>query len=287
MIRQKILVDPLSTTSLRVVPKFGDVDLATATAFVVKWGREFYLVTNWHVVAGRDPDTHECLDRKNLSIPNKIVVNFHAAGRLGAWITRDIPLFGYDDEPLWLEHPLGSSIDVVVIKIENADGLALYSLDLSLADVDVVPFPAMSISVIGYPLGLTAGESWPIWKTGHIASDPDIDFSPGRPAFLIDATTKSGMSGSPVIIRLSSWTTRNGDQVIGGGIVTKFMGVYAGRIHHSSEIGRVWRPFVLWEIFQRKLLFDARTGRTSPGRISPCPCNRGRRFKECCGRIDI
>jgi hypothetical protein len=34
---------------------------------------------------------------------------------------------------------------------------------------------AMLISVIGYPQGLAAGKSWPIWKIGHIASDPDID----------------------------------------------------------------------------------------------------------------
>jgi hypothetical protein len=75
---------------------------------------------------------------------------------------------------------------------------------MALASIDILTMPALPVSVIGYPLGLSAGESWPIWKTGHIASDLDIDSESGWPAFLIYATTRSGMSGTPVVLRLTN-----------------------------------------------------------------------------------
>ncbi|MDC6170469.1 trypsin-like peptidase domain-containing protein [Paucibacter sp. XJ19-41] len=278
-----IIIDPLSATSLRVVPKFNDVELASATAFTVRWESQPYLITNWHVVTGRDPDTGECLDKKHAAIPKTLSVRFHAKGNLGAWRLVDLPLLDPEQGHLWLEHPMGKVIDVVAIPIAAVPDIHVHALDLALADVDIVPTPAMPVSVIGYPLGLAAGESWPIWKTGHIASDPDLDYEPGRPAFLIDATTRSGMSGAPVVLRLDSYRRRNGTQVLGGGMATKFMGVYAGRIHDASEIGRVWRPFVLSELFRRKLIFNDVTRRSVPGRVAACPCGRGRRFKECCG----
>lgn len=268
-----------------MVPKFNDIELASATAFTVIWEDQPFLITNWHVVTGKDADTNACLDKKHAAIPNKLSVKFHAHGQLGVWKRMDVPLYDDSGNSLWIEHPLGSLIDVVAIPVVNAQGIEIHPLSLQLADVDMVPMPAMPISVIGYPLGLTAGESWPIWKTGHIASDPGIDFQPGRPAFLIDATTRSGMSGAPVVIRLDSYMQENGSQILAGGITTKFMGIYAGRIHDESEIGRVWRPFVLSEIFQRKLIFDDRTRRNKPSRLAPCPCKIGKRFKECCGKL--
>ena len=281
----KIQIDQLSLTTLSVVPKFNQIELSSATAFSVFWNSQPYLITNWHVVTGRDPDTGLCLDKKYAAIPNKLSVHFHAKGKLGIWKVVDVPLVDSDGMPLWLEHPLKEAIDVVAIPIDILEGIDIHGLELDLAKVDILPMPAMPISVIGYPLGLAAGKSWPIWKTGHIASDPDIDYEPGRPAFLIDATTRTGMSGSPVVLRLDSYKKKDGTQIIAGGLATKFMGVYAGRIHEDSEIGRVWRPFVLSEIFQSKLLFDEHTGRLRPSRVYVCPCGKGKRFKECCGRV--
>lgn len=278
-----IFIDPLSATALRVVPKFNQIELASATAFTVQSETQPYLITNWHVVTGRDPDTDQCLDKKYAAIPNTLSVRFHAKGVLGAWNVVELPLYDAVGKKLWLEHPMGKVIDVVAIPIGSVQNIDVHALDLALADVDIVPTPAMPVSVIGYPLGLAAGESWPIWKTGHIASDPDIDYEPGRPAFLIDATTRSGMSGAPVVLRLDSYRKRNGTQIIAGGVATKFMGVYAGRIHDTSEIGRVWRPFVLSELFQKRLIFDDVTRRVAPGRLAACPCGSGKRFKECCG----
>ena len=280
-----IFVDPLTTTSLRIVPKFNAVKLASATGFVVRWTEVTYLVTNLHVLTGRNVDTDECIDKKFASVPNSLEVRFHAQGQLGSWLSVELPLFDEHATKTWVEHPLGRAIDVAAIPLtsELESRVSLYPLDMALASVDMRAMPALPISVIGYPLGLSAGESWPIWKTGHIASDPDIDFEPGRPAFLIDATTRAGMSGSPVVLRLDSYMKSDGSQVLAGGMATKFMGIYAGRIHDDSEIGRVWRPFVLTELLQRRLIFDEVTHRIAPSRLALCPCGSQKRFKVCCG----
>ena len=83
------------------------------------------------------------------------------------------------------------------------------------------------------------------------ASDPGLDYD-GRPAFLIDATTRGGMSGSPVVLRLhGGYRTSENNYIMAGGTTTRFIGVYSGRIHGQAEIGRVWRPHVIPEILQR------------------------------------
>lgn len=280
-----IRIDPISLTSLRVVPKFNELELGSATAFLLERDGKHYLITNWHVLSGRNPDTEACLDKKYAALPTSLLVRFHARAQLGTWTSLELPLINPEGTRTWLEHPLGRKIDVAAIELSTqiAAAINIYSLDLELADVDMLVVPATPVSVVGYPLGTSAGESWPIWKTGHIASDPDIDFQAGKPAFLIDATTRSGMSGSPVILRLGSFSKSDGTQVLGLGLATKFLGIYSGRVHEDSEIGQVWRPFVLLELLQRRLIFDKSTGRDLPRRMVQCPCGSRQRFKSCCG----
>lgn len=206
---------------------------------------------------------------------------------LGEWVEKEISLIDENNNRVWLEHPLRNIIDVVAIPLSNYPDITMHGLDLALAAIDLVLMPAMPVSVIGYPFGLAGGENWPIGKTGHIATDPDIDFQPNRPAFLIDATTRTGMSGSPVVVRATGeYTDNRGEKIIGAGVVTKFIGVYAGRIHNESEIGRVWRPFVIHEILDQKLHFNEESRRIPPSsRNSQCPCSSGKRFKSCCGAL--
>ena len=65
------------------------------------------------------------------------------------------------------------------------------------------------------------------------------------------------MSGSPVVLRLiSGYKTKNGNTVYGSNMRTLFMGVYSGRIDavkdsgdgESTELGLVWRPYLIDEI---------------------------------------
>lgn len=246
-----VLIDPLSTQSLLVETTANGHSLMTATAFVVSRNGQSFLVTNWHVLAGRNPETNQPT-HPSAAIPDTVRIVHHSKGRLGTWHLVEEPLYQPDGSPRWLEHAQGQSIDVVALPLSNVPAVVeIFPLDLALADADLIPQPAMSVSIIGFPFGLSAGGAWPIWKTGHIATDPDVDFD-GRPSFLIDATTRSGMSGSPVVVRSAGGhMTRSGNYILAGGITTKFLGIYSGRIRDDVELGRVWRPRVLEEIVAR------------------------------------
>jgi len=239
-------VDPLSVTSLYLELVVRDRDIGKATGFVVHWKQQPYLITNWHVLSGRHPETNE-VQSPTGAVPDVVRIRHHSQ-RLGNWVVRSDPLVDKQANPRWIEHPKGSQIDVVALPLRSVEAdVRLHPFDLSLADVDLIPVVAMPVSIIGFPLGLAATPAFPIWKTGHIASDPDLDYT-GKPAFLIDATTRGGMSGSPVVIRR-----------IGGSAAivmkrtpsTRFLGIYSGRIHVDSEIGIVWRPSVITDILSQ------------------------------------
>ncbi len=112
-------IDPLSLTSLKIEPKFKDTHLAWATGFIISFNNNNYLITNWHVVTGRNSETDKCMDQKNAAIPDRICVTFHSREKLGLWQKYDIPLLNHDGSPLWIEHPSGKKVDVVAILITN------------------------------------------------------------------------------------------------------------------------------------------------------------------------
>jgi len=245
-----IFIDPLSARSLLLQVSFGNTLLSTATGFIVEKDGGRFLITNWHVVTGRDPHTEKPLS-PTAGVPDTLHILHHVKGKLGSRKAAPEPLYE-NGKPRWREHTKGRAIDVVALPLNNIPADAeLYPMDLGLAAVDLQPQPAMPVAIIGFPFGLAAGGAWPIWKTGHIATDPDVDYQPDLPAFLIDATTRGGMSGSPVVIRVSGgYNDSKGNLVIGGDVQTKFLGVYSGRIHGEAEIGRVWRPSVLTDILK-------------------------------------
>ncbi len=118
-LEMKIQIDQLSLTTLNAVPKFNQIELSSATAFSVFWNSQPYLIINWHVVTGCDPDTGLCLDKKYAALPNRLSVHFYAKGKLGTWKVVDLPLVESYGMALWLEHPLKAAIDVVAIPINH------------------------------------------------------------------------------------------------------------------------------------------------------------------------
>jgi Trypsin-like peptidase domain len=245
---KKIMIDPLSACSLWLETHALGKPLGGGTGFCVESGGKKFLITNWHVVSGRNSETGEILSQMG-ALPDELVIRHHSLAGLGSWVFRVQPLQTPTGSNAWNEHPRGRAVDVVALPLDTQiPDTQFYPLSLDLADFDMLVQVAMPVSIIGFPFGLAAGGAWPIWKTGHIASDPDLDYD-GRPAFLIDATTREGMSGSPVILRqYGGYATSKASMAIGGGPGTRFLGVYSGRIHDQAEIGRVWRPSVIRDI---------------------------------------
>ena len=241
----QINIDEFSVKSLHLETYIHGCLLGVATGFVVKKEASYYLITNWHVVSCRNPINNQPLV-SGVTNPNILKIWFHGQ-RLGQWIRKDINIIDENGNRLWLEHARGREVDVVAIPLNPTDDMKIYDIDLALADFDLMIYPSEAVSIIGFPQGITSEGKFPIWKTGHIASDIDIDWG-GKPAFLIDATTKSGMSGSPVIAkRVSIYQTSRGNQI---GNAVRFLGVYSGREIDMSgiEIGYVWKPKAILEI---------------------------------------
>ena len=239
--------------SLSVVPLFVELVcnggvLGSGTGFVVQKANRSYLTTNWHVVTNRDPATGQPMNPSG-TVPNEIRIWHHKKGHLGAWVRRTVALFSDRGEPNWIEHRRGREVDVIAVPLSIDSEIQVYPMELSLADADLKLVPSEPVSIIGFPFGVTSSGLFPIWKTGHIASDLDIDYD-GKPMFIIDATTKAGMSGSPVVARrIGSYTRKGGGMTVGRDI-TRFLGIYSGRtiFDDQVEIGMVWRPEVLDEI---------------------------------------
>ncbi|WP_435263420.1 S1 family peptidase [Tenacibaculum sp. nBUS_03] len=230
--------------------------LGVGTGFCVKAEEQYYLITNWHNVTGRNPESNDPLSSNGLCDPDKMKIWFYT-NKIGTWAPKTITLKNEDGTPRWIEHQNGRQIDVVAIPFQKTDDIFIRELDLNTANLEIVLYPSKSVSIIGYPNGLTSGGKFSIWKTGHIASDVDLNYN-GKPVFLIDATTRSGMSGSPVVLRSTGMTQfKDGNRI---GTHTKFLGVYSGRIDGTSEIGRVWKPNVVNEI-----LLNAANSNLLPG----------------------
>jgi hypothetical protein len=158
-------------------------------------GRE-YLITNWHVLSGRDAKTRQPL-HPSAAIPNFLRVAHHVSGKTGQWMFFPHPLYREDGSSVWLQHPRGSEIDVAALPMsERPDWSQSYPLDFAeLARTDMLLYPSLPVSIVGFPFGLRLNGLFPLWKTGHIAPQTDLLTGGTLPCYLIDATTREGMSG--------------------------------------------------------------------------------------------
>lgn len=245
------MIDQLSLASILIVVQFNGTKLGSATGFILGYKNKHYLITNWHVVSGRNPITNKPLSIKTSAIPNSIYVwfNYPKVATNYAWIGYKEDLFDENGNKKWLEHPDGQSVDVVAFPIEAKNDATFMAYTLEMQNTPLLVSPSDPVSIIGFPSGKTSTGVFPIWKTGHIASELELDYDQ-KPIFLIDATTKEGMSGSPVVAKRNGMFQTTPGQFVIGQQATKFLGVYSGRdvLEDKTEIGLVWKPKVIEEI---------------------------------------
>lgn len=230
-----------SVQSLLIEMQFNGQPLSTGTAFVVQTAKGPHLVTNRHNVTGRHQETNEPLSRTG-GTPNEIVVVQNRKDFLGQWVLKKELLYS-GERPRWHEHPvLGVQADFVALPLLDLSEVQLYPYDPINPGPEIFVGAADIVSVIGFPFGMTAGGAFAIWATGFLASEPDVDFN-DLPIQLIDCRSRQGQSGSPVIAYRSGGMVgmANGGAAAFSGPVSKFIGIYSGRINAESDIGIVWK----------------------------------------------
>ena len=110
---------------------------------------------------------------------------------------------------------------------------------------------SLPLFIIGFPFGVTGNGYLGVWVQGTVATELEQDWN-AKPAFLIDSRTRSGQSGSPVIAFSPHHRSlmESGVDLMSGGDVERFMGVYSGRVNDKSDLGIVWKSSVVAEIVE-------------------------------------
>jgi len=236
-----------SVQSLLLELAFGDQPLATGTGFVCQSKKGPLLITNWHNVTGRNPQTKKPLSPTG-AVPDTVRIIHNRSKKLGQWLQKTEPLT-VGGNRRWVEHPvLGDRADVVALPLLQLDDVELYPYD-PVGGPAIAINPAEPISVVGFPFGIQAGGSLAVWATGFVASEPQIDFD-GLPVFLIDCRARPGQSGSAVIAHRNGGMValQDGSTAVFSGPVTKLFGVYSGRINEQSDLGLVWKASLIAEL---------------------------------------
>jgi hypothetical protein len=240
-----------STAARRLVMRsLTGASIGTATGVLVRAGDLVWMVSNWHVLAGRSVYTGE---------PR------HSSAAVPASMTWHVsndpictPLSDEHGGDLWTEHPQGRDVDLAARFLGLDPGLAQFALplvsDLKLRRLEVT----QAVSIVGYPDGLTGGQHLPIWTRGNVATENDIEIG-GKPRILVDALTRQGQSGSPVVV-----FGREMEHVIdrrqpdrGEFAVAHYMenqtvpvGIYSGRINADISLGYVWKWSAVVELIE-------------------------------------
>lgn len=262
--------------------------LSSGTGFFFEANGEWFLITNWHVVSGKDSFSKKPLSN-NGRFPTKIVAKLSSydmgtkEGEFGI-APFEYPLYEHNShKPVWLEHSkFGSSCDVIAIPIERQESCPnfMHNAANCINTIRIPVKPGCAVFIIGFPRAISVGFGLPIWKSGYIASEPHYDVTVGGkirafggldggielPAFFIDSQTREGMSGSPVFANyIGNWDTTNpyedfdpaapdffkrSDIVLGHNDM-EFVGCYSGRIMDKEDgaaLGLCWRKDVIAEI---------------------------------------
>jgi hypothetical protein len=195
-----------------------------------------FLVTNFHVVTGHSPGTGE----PNQGDHVRFMLHTDRTDPTNV-LGVEMPLYTKNNDPLWiasLDHP---NADVVLLPLPPAAYAKAFLYVFSEAHTvgDIRMRPTSQVALLGYPYGFSDSVNHlPVWKTGHVASEPNVDFQ-GDPVFLVDVSAFPGMSGSPVLgVANGTYETESGAMTTGR--IVKLLGVFSGmRVVKPQNAGDV------------------------------------------------
>jgi hypothetical protein len=279
-------IDNLSLCTIPLEQYFKDTRnetrLGQGTGFIWRAGKTNYLVTNWHVLSGRDFFTGKNLDEEHGGRPTVLRGLFDLKTGLFDRHRLEFRINDEEDRPLWLVHR-NRKVDIAVLPvavvrapINDASAFSLLYPINEPANAKLRTAIGMEVFILGYPFEIEL-PGYPIWKRGSIASESELASlmsalgSAVRHSdyMLVDTASRPGMSGAPVIRR--SWSNHD---VEPGYIATvdipidRFIGVYPGRAHtdgpHEAQIGLVWNVSLIEEIIAGT---DKTQTRVTPARL--------------------
>ena len=253
-----ISVDPFSYVSCLATTLCNGHVISRATCFFWHDDEDVTLITNWHVLSGRQPLTGQPLNADG-AIPDTIAVT---------WRNLELPDVPHtyrsslllDGQPLWSQHArYGQDVDIASLsfkKLLGQEGLekSKRRLPVGINRLDIVDLPvqvASEVFILGFPLGIMKTDVFPVWKRASVATEYEFPID-GKPMFLVDTATREGMSGSPVIMRaVTRFAAVKDMPSFQYDMATTFLGVYSGR-HvgelQEAQLGIVWKAELIREL---------------------------------------
>jgi Trypsin-like peptidase domain len=207
------------------------------------------LITNWHVVTNKDPNTRDWIKDRKKESPNRIEI-VHNSKKLGEYKSVYETLIDKSGKATFVEFPLrrGSKevIDVAAVPLTDTVGISLHPIVYSAQVDSILLQPTDRLFVLGFPKGLKSTPFMPIWKSGLIASEPDVD-QEGKPIVWLDIEAFPGMSGSPVYLITDKLLYKDGSSRWMLDTKSFFIGVFSH--DRGSNVGAVWKSKYLKKLF--------------------------------------
>jgi hypothetical protein len=264
--------NPLSYSSLKLdlFSKDG-VRLKPASGFVVEANNQHYLITNQHVVSGKDVREREL--KEPVIEPYILKTSLHIHSGHGEQVAPPYPmgirqritveLYDETSTPRWIAHQGNEQhqpmVDMVALPIqmnlkqsqfiEKITGMSMNmdywwskvsAIPISAIDTDVEYGPPDTVHIIGYPLDWaptgTDKSSTAFWRTSWIASEINETGRIQSGTFFVDRCAPEGMSGSPVV-------GMKNDRM-------KLLGVYSdsSTAEFGANAGLVWDAVLVKEL---------------------------------------
>jgi hypothetical protein len=216
-----------------------------------------FLVTNYHVVTGNSPNT--ALSAKG----DRVVFYLHTDPQDPSRVKQvALPLYSTAGVPQWVQSEDHPDADLVLVPLppETYEGIQVFVFDESHTRGKITIRPTSPATLLGYPYGFSdTVNRLPVWKTGHVASEPTVDFQ-GKPSFLVDVSAFPGMSGSPVLA-VANGVYEDDRGTMGMGRVIRLLGVFSampvmrsdipGLPDTSLELGIVWKSALIVELARK------------------------------------
>lgn len=246
--RRGPVIDDFSRSSCFVQSARGSTLLKGGTGFFLDVNGKTYFITNNHVVGGEFAvEEHVRILKTPFpadSIPDKIYIrvfdSLYERTTLMTLMLSESNTTKYLN--FWEDPDRKKLMDIIAVPVSDSLKVLLTQTNvLSERNLqqNLLLQPSTELYVVGFPLISHLLSAYPIWKRGTIASETDL-ISVQQSSFLIDATTRGGMSGSPVFYRSTSYNGIDGSYGLNNKPMTFLVGIYSAQ-YYEMELGKVWR----------------------------------------------
>lgn len=245
----KDYIDEFSASSCFIIGlNHNNKPIFSATGFIAKFNHSRYLITNNHVVGGKYAQD-EYLKLHGHPIPSDSLPDVLSIRLYGQYLgqSEQIKIHLKDRRgKTWVQfyendNDSATLLDVVAIPIIAQPEITFTftrTLDSTAINRDILLYPGCELFVVGFPFGY-GYKIYPIWKRATIGSEFDL-LQVGLSSFFIDATTRQGMSGSPVYFRGTTLNSKSGGLENFDRPVTYLVGIYSAQ-SEMAELGTVIR----------------------------------------------